>query len=70
MLADLSDLPITRADVTKEIATRKQIESDHTEDLDLWKARQRLAWSQRFADHYQRIATEAAAGEASVAGGQ
>jgi ABC-type Fe3+ transport system substrate-binding protein len=70
LLADLSDLPITRADVTKEIATRKQIESDHTEDLDLWKARQRLAWSQRFADHYQRIATEAAAGEASVAGGQ
>jgi iron(III) transport system substrate-binding protein len=63
LLADLSDLPITRADVTQEISDRKKIESDHSEDLDLWKARRRLAWSKRFADHYYQIAKEAAGGQ-------
>lgn len=62
LLSELSDIPITRADVTREIAERKRIEADHSEDLDLWKARQRLAWSRHFADHYSKIAKEAAGG--------
>ncbi len=62
LLAELSDIPITRADVTQEIANRKRIESDHSQDPDLWKARQRLAWSSRFADHYRHVAEEAAGG--------
>jgi iron(III) transport system substrate-binding protein len=62
LLSELSDIPITRADVTQQITERKRIEADHSEDLDLWKARQRLAWSRRFANHYSKIAKEAAGG--------
>lgn len=62
LLAELSDIPITRPDVLRQIADRNRIEANHTEDLDLWKARRRLAWCRRFADHYRRIAEEAAGG--------
>ncbi|MGD0462338.1 MAG: extracellular solute-binding protein [Tepidisphaeraceae bacterium] len=70
LLFELSDIPISRTDVTTQIAQRKRIETDHTEDLDLWKARRQLEWSQRFAQHYRQVADEAAVGEASAAGGQ
>lgn len=46
----------------RQIADRKHIAADHTEDLNLWAARQRLAWGQRFAEHYRHVA-EKAAGE-------
>ncbi len=62
LLAELSDIPITRPDVLRQIADRKHIAADHTEDLNLWAARQRLAWGQRFAEHYRHVA-EKAAGE-------
>ncbi|MGD0542487.1 MAG: hypothetical protein ABSB33_13320, partial [Tepidisphaeraceae bacterium] len=62
LLLELSDIPITRADVSRQIAHRKRIEADRTEDLDLWKARRQLEWSQRFAQHYRQVAQQAMEG--------
>jgi ABC-type Fe3+ transport system substrate-binding protein len=62
LLAELSDIPVTRSDVTREIAETARIAADPSEDPDVWKARQRLNWAQRFADHYHRVAEEAAGG--------
>ncbi|HEX4053496.1 MAG TPA: extracellular solute-binding protein [Tepidisphaeraceae bacterium] len=58
LLADLSDIPVTRPDVLKQVAQRKRIEGDPTQDPNIWKARQRLAWSRRFAEHYHQVAQE------------
>ena len=65
LLADLSDLPITRADVTAEIAEAKRITAGGSQDPDVWKARQRLNWAKRFADHYRQVAARAQADGAS-----
>jgi ABC-type Fe3+ transport system substrate-binding protein len=62
LLADLSDIPVTRGDVTREIADAARIAADHSQDLDVWKARQRLSWAKRFAEHYRQVGEEAAGG--------
>jgi iron(III) transport system substrate-binding protein len=62
LLAELCDIPISRADVTRQIADRRRIEADHSQDSDLFKARRRIEWSWRFAGHYRRIAQKAAGG--------
>jgi iron(III) transport system substrate-binding protein len=62
LLAELSDIPITRSDVMREITESSRIAADHSEDLDVWRARQRLNWAKRFAEHYHRVAEEAAGG--------
>lgn len=51
----LADLPITRSDVINQIADEKRVQSDP----DLYRARERLAWSKFFADHYAKIAQQA-----------
>jgi len=62
LLAELSDIPVTRAEVTREIAESARIAGDHSQDPDVWSARQRLGWARRFAEHYWRVAQEAAGG--------
>ena len=62
LFAELSDIPITRLDVTREIAESAQVTTDRSQDPDVWKARRRLNWARRFADHYHRVAEEAAGG--------
>jgi iron(III) transport system substrate-binding protein len=62
LLAELSDIPITRLDVTREIAEYGRVAADHSQDPDVWKARQRLEWARRFAEHYHHVAQEAAGG--------
>jgi iron(III) transport system substrate-binding protein len=62
LLAELSDIPITRQDVLLQMAQRKRITANHSQDLDLWSARRRLMWSRRFAEHYRKVADEAAGG--------
>ena len=62
LLAELSDIPVTRADVMGEIAEAARITVDHSQDVDVWKARQRLNWAKRFAEHYRRVGEEAAGG--------
>jgi ABC-type glycerol-3-phosphate transport system substrate-binding protein len=59
LLAELSDIPITRADVTKEIADLKRITADHSQDPDIFKATRRLFWSRSFAEHYRQVAQKA-----------
>ncbi|MGD0768233.1 MAG: extracellular solute-binding protein [Tepidisphaeraceae bacterium] len=60
LLAELSDIPVSRADVTHEIDQGRRIAADPSQDPDVWKARQRLNWARRFAEHYHRVAEEAA----------
>jgi hypothetical protein len=60
LLADLSDIPVTRGDVMREVADAARIAADHSQDLDVWKARQRLSWAKRFAEHYRQVGDEAA----------
>jgi iron(III) transport system substrate-binding protein len=62
LFAELSDIPVARSDVTREIAESAQIAADHSQDPDVWKARQRLNWAKRFAEHYRHVAEEAAGG--------
>jgi hypothetical protein len=59
LLAELSDIPITRPEVTAEIATANHITADHSQDPDVWKARQRLNWAKKFAEHYRQVAAKA-----------
>jgi ABC-type Fe3+ transport system substrate-binding protein len=51
----LADLPVTRSDVTRQIAAEKGVQSDP----DLYRAQERLAWSKLFAEHYDKIAQQA-----------
>ena len=59
LLAELSDIPITRADVTNEIADLKRITADHSQDPDVFKATRRLFWSRLFAQYYRQVAQKA-----------
>jgi iron(III) transport system substrate-binding protein len=54
MIAELVDLPITRADVMRPPA---QIALGV--DPDLFRAKQRLDWARKFLDHYKHVAEEA-----------
>ncbi len=49
LLAELSDIPVSRADVTREFDEGKRISADQSQDPDVWRARQRLAWARQFA---------------------
>jgi len=62
LLAELSNLPVTRGDVTREIAEANRITADHSEDPDVWHATQRLNWAKRFAAHFAKVAAETAGG--------
>jgi iron(III) transport system substrate-binding protein len=60
--AELSDIPVTRGEVTREIADGAKIAADPMQDPDVWRAKIRLSWAKRFADHYRAVAAEAAGG--------
>jgi iron(III) transport system substrate-binding protein len=62
LFAELSDIPVTRSDVTNEIAEGKRIAADPSQDPDVWKARKRLSWATKFSEHYRQVAQEAAGG--------
>jgi ABC-type Fe3+ transport system substrate-binding protein len=66
LFVELSNIPISRAEVTAEIAEGQQITADHSQDPDIWRARKRLMWSTRFANYYRAVGVEADAA-ASVA---
>jgi ABC-type Fe3+ transport system substrate-binding protein len=59
LIGELSDLPVTRADVTGLMAQRRRVESDPGQDADMWKARERLKWSALFGNHYRQVAADA-----------
>jgi ABC-type Fe3+ transport system substrate-binding protein len=59
LLEELSDLPITRSDVSNLMLERKKVAADPKQDLDIWSATQRLKWSRLFAEHYKKVAEEA-----------
>jgi hypothetical protein len=50
LLERFSDLPIEMSDVA---AMNAQRTAQPPEALDLWRARERIRWAQRFRDHYQ-----------------
>jgi ABC-type Fe3+ transport system substrate-binding protein len=64
LLAELSDIPITRADVLAEIAEGKRVAADASRDPDVWRAEKRLQWSRLFAEHYRQVAERAVADKA------
>ena len=49
LLERFSDLPIEMSDV---VAMNIQRTSQPPEQLDLWRARERIRWAQRFREHY------------------
>jgi ABC-type Fe3+ transport system substrate-binding protein len=59
LIDELADLPITRGGVEDMMSQRKAIESDTTKDSDLWKARLRIDWANKFKAHYRQVADEA-----------
>lgn len=62
LIAELSRLPISLAELEAHVARRKAIEAGHdaTEtDPRLWMARQRLAWAHTFRQHYEDVAARA-----------
>lgn len=54
LLHELSQLPIDMAEVRAHRAAREQHEREGR-DFQLESSRQRLAWSERFRDHYARV---------------
>jgi hypothetical protein len=54
LLAELTDLPMTMAQVQQLKASREQAEKDR-DRADEWKARQRIEWAKRFREHYQKV---------------
>jgi ABC-type Fe3+ transport system substrate-binding protein len=59
LLEELSDIPMTRSELTQLTSQRKGIEADPSADAELWKAQQRIAWGEKFREHYRRVAAEA-----------
>lgn len=62
LLAELADIPVTRAEVTAEIAEGAKVAADQSKDPDVWRARKRLEWAKRFTEHYCQVAAQAAGG--------
>ena len=56
LLARLADLPIEMGDVRRLKSERQAKEQGHDPDLEVWKARQRIEWAQRFRGHYREVA--------------
>ena len=58
LFARLADVPVTMQDVEQRQAERTALEKSHG-DTNLWNARQRIMWSDRFRRHYTDVAREA-----------
>jgi iron(III) transport system substrate-binding protein len=58
LLSDLANLPVDLKDIVDIRTKRTSIESAHG-DIDLWKARQRIDWANRFRDHYRGVGEKA-----------
>jgi ABC-type Fe3+ transport system substrate-binding protein len=58
LFARLANVPVTMQDVEQRRAERLQIEQSRG-DLNLWNAKQRNLWSERFRKHYATVAAEA-----------
>ncbi|HSZ56378.1 MAG TPA: extracellular solute-binding protein [Tepidisphaeraceae bacterium] len=58
LFAVLADVPVTMQDVERRQAERTALEQSHG-DANLWNARQRILWSDRFRKHYFEVAAEA-----------
>jgi ABC-type Fe3+ transport system substrate-binding protein len=58
LLRELSDIGAGRQETIAYGAARKAVESDPNQDADLWNARERILWDQRFAKHYREVAAE------------
>lgn len=59
LFAELSDIPISRAEVTAEIAEGQRVLADPSQDPDVWRAEKRLMWAKRFARYYRAVGLEA-----------
>jgi hypothetical protein len=55
LIDELADLPVTMADIAAIRDQRKALEKSAGE-LDEWRARQKIEWAKRFAEHYEKIA--------------
>jgi iron(III) transport system substrate-binding protein len=66
LLAELANIPITRGEVSGEIAEGQRVAADRSQDPDVWQARKRLLWARRFGDYYRAVGLEAE-GAASMA---
>ncbi|HEY8749488.1 MAG TPA: ABC transporter substrate-binding protein [Tepidisphaeraceae bacterium] len=58
LLGRLADLPVTLKDVEQRRDDRTAIEKAGG-DINDWTARDRIAWSSRFRQHYEKVAAEA-----------
>jgi ABC-type Fe3+ transport system substrate-binding protein len=58
LLAKLSDVPVTMNDVEQRRTERTSVEKSSGDIAD-WTARNRIAWSTRFRNHYAQVAAEA-----------
>jgi hypothetical protein len=59
LVAELADIPVEMADVASYRSARKELESSKPAGVEEWKARQRMAWAQRFRDHYEHVGAKA-----------
>jgi len=57
-LEKLADLPVELGEIDLLRRQRMAIEAAHG-DIDLWRARQRIDWAERFREHYRGVAREA-----------
>jgi hypothetical protein len=60
LLDKFSQLPLTRPELNTLILQRKAVEKDPLADANLWAARQRIQWAEKFRRHYQQVASQAA----------
>jgi ABC-type Fe3+ transport system substrate-binding protein len=58
LLAKLSDIPVTLTDVENRRTQRTAVEKSN-DDIADWTARDRIAWSTKFRNHYAQVAAEA-----------
>jgi hypothetical protein len=54
LIEQLADLPIEMADVARIRDERKALEKSSGE-LDEWRARQQIAWANKFREHYRKV---------------
>jgi len=59
LLEKLADLPIAKEDMDAMKAQRRKI-VDAKGDVEIWKTRQRIHWSEIFKEHYQSVEQKAA----------
>jgi iron(III) transport system substrate-binding protein len=59
LLDELADLPIAMQEVAEHKAKRERLELSRAADPQLVNSQQRLAWAQRFREHYARVEARA-----------